>query len=84
MEVKTIKGIDDKTWIEFKALAAKKRLTMGKLLMSMVKSYSADSSYIWNEILYGKRNVSDEDAKETRRITKKLRKERGFRNVSDF
>ncbi len=79
MNIKTIKGIDDETWMKFKILAARKRLTMGKLLADMIEEYNKSSETFWAEILKGERILSDKEADEIENIVKKLRKERGFR-----
>lgn len=85
MEVKTIKGIDEETWMRFKVLAAKKRLTMGNLLHKMVKEYDQKKDDdVWDFILSGERRISDKDADEMETSLKKLRKERGFRDVPNF
>ncbi|MEK6889831.1 MAG: hypothetical protein AABX35_01455 [Nanoarchaeota archaeon] len=85
MEVKTIKGIDEGTWMRFKVLAAKKRLTMGKLLHTMVGEYEKKKDEdFWDFILSGERRISDKDADEMEISLKKLRKERGFRDVPNF
>jgi hypothetical protein len=81
MEVKTIKGIDEETWTRFKVLAAKKRLTMGKLLSDMVVSYSKHSDDTWDKILYSGKIISDKEAEDIHKITKKIRKESWVRNA---
>jgi len=79
MEIKSIKGIDDRTWFEFKALAAKKRLPMGKMLSVIVEEYKKNSDKFWDEILNGEKILSDREARDMNNILKKVRKERGFR-----
>lgn len=70
--------------MEFKSLVAKKRLTMGKLLVFMIKEYSKSADKIWDKILYGNKIISDERAKEIQNITKKIRKEKWVRNAPYF
>lgn len=82
MEVKTIKGIDERTWVDFKTLAAKKRLTMGKLFGSMVKSYEKNVDNTWEIILHSGKVLSDKEAKEMHEITRRIRKERWVRNAT--
>ncbi|MBI2632478.1 hypothetical protein HYW75_05730 [Candidatus Pacearchaeota archaeon] len=84
MEVKTIKGIDEGTWMEFKMLAVKKRLTMGKLLRVMIEKYSKDSNEFWDSILNGDKILTDKDAKAIHKYSRELRKERGFRDVPNI
>jgi len=79
MEVKTIKGINETTWAEFKSLAAKKRVTMGELLKMMVEEYSKNSEEFWDSILNGEKNLSEKEAEEMLSISKKIRKKKGFR-----
>ncbi len=82
MDIKTIKGVDEETWMEFKALAVKKRLTMSKLLAAMIKEYSKSANKVWNEILYGRRILSNKEADDLHIITKKIRKESWVRNAA--
>ena len=82
MEVKTIKGIDEETWMKFKILAAKKKITMGRLLGNMVETYERDAEDVWDEILNGKRILSDKEAEEMHKITRKIRKESWVRNAT--
>ena len=83
-EVKTIKGVDTETWTDFKTLAAKKRVTMGKLLALMIMEYKKNSDDFWDSILKGEKILSDKEAEDMHKITRKLRKEWGFRHVPDF
>lgn len=82
--VKTIKGIDRETWLMFKEIAAKKGMKMGDLLASMIKEYERNAEEKWNLILNSGKILSDKEAEDMLKIVKKLRKERGFRDVSDF
>mgnify|MGYP001603312547 CR=1 FL=1 len=84
MEVKTIKGIDEGTWMEFKALAAKKSLTMGKLLRVMIEKYSKDANEFWDSILSGEKILTDKEAMAMHKTCRELRKERGLRNVPNI
>ena len=80
-EVKTIKGIDAETCLKFKLLAIKRRTTMGELFETMLKEYEKNASYFWKDILKGERIISDKEAEEMHKISRKIRKEWGFRNV---
>ncbi|HLC22684.1 MAG TPA: hypothetical protein VJJ79_02835 [Candidatus Nanoarchaeia archaeon] len=83
-EVKTIKGINEETWTKFKILAATKRVTMGNLLTTMVKEYEKYSNDVWDKILKSGKILSDKEASDIEKITRNMRKEKGFRNVPDF
>lgn len=82
--LKTIKTVDDGTWVKFKTLAVKKRLTMGELLASMVREYEKRADDTWDKILHSGKILSDREAKDLHKIVRGLRKERGFRDVPDF
>lgn len=82
MNIKTIKGIDEEAWTKFKMLSVKRHVTMGRLLVNMIKTYEKNAEDTWNEILNGKRILSDKEAKEMHNITKKLRKESWVRNAA--
>lgn len=73
-----------KTWLKFKSLAAKKRLTMGKLFGNMLEEYEKNAEKTWDIILNSGKVLSDKEADDIKKITLKLRKERGFRDVSSF
>jgi len=79
MEVKTIKDVDEETWREFKAIAAKNNVKMSSLLKIMIKEFEKNSKDFWNEILNGEKLMSDKEAEEMKILTIKLRKEKGFR-----
>ena len=84
METKTIKGVDEEIWMRFKALAARNRLPMGKLLTDMVKEHEKKSEEFWDKILHAGKILSDKEAEEINKISRKIRKEKGFRNVPNF
>ena len=79
MEVKTIKGVDEETWREFKTLAAKNNVKMSSMLRIMIKEFEKNNKDFWNEILNGEKLMSNKEAEEMKIITMRLRKERGFR-----
>ena len=79
METKTVKGINDNVWRKFKTLAAEKDMPMGSLFGLMVDDFSKHSNSFWEKILSGEKILSDKEAEEIEKITKKLRKEKGFR-----
>ena len=67
MGLKTIKGVDEKTWNEFKSLAAKRGIRMGKLLEHMIDSYVKDSRHKWEILLNGEKLLSEEEANEMKK-----------------
>jgi hypothetical protein len=77
--VKTIKGVDEETWQEFKSLAAKRKKNMGKFLGELVESYKGNTDAFWEKVFsYGK-TLTDKEADEMEKTIAKLRKEKGFR-----
>ncbi|MDO8459916.1 MAG: hypothetical protein Q7S74_02300 [Nanoarchaeota archaeon] len=84
METKCIKGVDEETWKEFKTLAVKNNMKMSILLKIMVNEFEKNSKDFWKEILSRKKSLTDEEAGDIENITKRIRKERGFRDESGF
>ena len=82
--LKTIKAVDEETWVKFKILATKERQTMGKLLATMVREHEKRAQNVWDTIFHSGKILSDKEAEDMHKIVRKLRKERGFRDVSDF
>ena len=82
MEIKTIKGISNEKWIKLKILAAKNKLSMGKIVENMIDSYESHTKDIWDKILHSGKILSDKEAEEMHKITKKLRKESWVRNAN--
>ena len=76
---KTIKGVNEESWAEFKSLAAKDRIDMGKVFERMLEEYKKRSEDAWNAVLKGGRILSEKEAKEMEKITKRTRQELGFR-----
>ena len=79
MEIRTMKGVRRDKWLKFKEIAAKKGIRMGDLFENMIDVYSEKSDEFWDEILSGKKRLSNKEAKEMHKIVKELRKDRGFR-----
>jgi hypothetical protein len=79
MEIKTIKGISEEKWIKLKMLAAKNKITMGKLVENMIDEYEKENEKFWKEILNAGKIISDKEAEELLEVSKKIRKEWGFR-----
>lgn len=80
MENKCIKGIDEKTWGDFKALAINNNVKMSILLKMMVSEFEKNSREFWKEILCRKKSLTDREAEDIENIIRKMRKERGFRD----
>lgn len=80
METKCIKDVDEETWREFKTLAVKNNIKMAVLLKVMIKEFEKNNRKFWDEILYGEKLMTDKEAEEMIKITKEIRKERGFRD----
>jgi len=78
MSLKTIKGVREEKWAKLKVLAAKNRVSMGKMLENMVESYPKYAESVWNKILYGEKNLSDDEAREMKKLVSRLRKEKWF------
>ena len=79
MEIRSIKDVDEETWREFKALAAKNNLKMSLLLKMMVNKFEEEGKDFWKKILNRKINLSNKEAEEMKNIILESRKERGFR-----
>jgi len=84
METKCIKDVDEETWREFKTLAVKNNIKMAVLLKIMIKEFEKNNRKFWDEILYGEKLMTDKEAEEMIKITKDIRKERGFRDELSF
>ena len=79
MEIKTIRDVDEGTWNEFKAMAAKSNLKMSLLLKIMVKELERKSEDFWSKILKEGKKLSKDEAGDMLKISESSRKERGFR-----
>ncbi len=82
MEIKTIKGISNEKWMKLKVLAVKNKMPMGRLVEEMIDSYEKDIENAWNKILYSGKILSNKEAEEMHKITKRLRKESWVRNAN--
>mgnify|MGYP001618425623 CR=1 FL=1 len=77
--VKTIKDVDEKSWLEFKSMAAKRNIKMGKLFEQMIEEHKDRGREFWNKILNAGKILSDKEAEDMERFVDELRKEKGFR-----
>jgi len=75
---KTIKGLDNKTWNTFKSLAAENNLKMSEMFKVIINDWK-ETSLFWDKILDTKKILSDEEANNLLSVSKKIRKESGFR-----
>ena len=78
-EVKTIKGVDDETWSEFKSLAAKEKVNLGVFLKNILKEYEKSRAPFWKRIFEGEKILSEKEADDIENLIKTKRKESGFR-----
>lgn len=78
--VKTIKNVNEDVWLEFKSIAARNKMNMGKLFEDMVGEYKRKTKEFWDDILKGPPVISEEEAKAMEETTKRIRKEYGFRD----
>ena len=79
--VKTIKDVDEEAWLEFKSIAARNKMKMGKFFGKMVEDYKRKSRSFWDEILKGHALLSKEEADAMLETVKNIRKEYGFRKI---
>ncbi len=79
MTLKTIKGINEESWNEFKSIAAKNGMKMGRLFEQMLEEYKKRSEEAWKVILSGKKILSDKEAEDMIKIVEESRKDYGFR-----
>lgn len=77
----SIKNIDEEDWKLIKSEAARRKLNIGKFLSKAAIEYKkrAMQESNWNEILYGKKFLSQKEADTIKEIMKELRKEFEFR-----
>ena len=77
--VKTIKDVDEEAWLEFKSIAARNKMKMGKLFGRIIEDYKEKSKSFWDDILKGPPILSEEEAKSMDETAKRVREEHGFR-----
>jgi predicted secreted protein len=78
-EVRSIKGIDDETWAEFKSLAAQNKMRAADMFRTVVKEYRQKSKNFWEEIRAHKPIFSPKEYEEIEKRMKEFRKEYGWR-----
>ena len=65
--------------MEFKSIAARNNMKMGKLFGKIVSDYKEESRKFWDKILNSGKILSDKEANDMEKFVKNLRKENGFR-----
>ena len=83
-EVKTIKGVTEETWAEFKGLASRNDDTVGSFFEKLIAFYKKESKTFWDDILGGDPIITEEEAKDIEKEIISLRKQRSFRDDLDF
>ncbi len=83
MPTKTIKGIDEEDWNEFKSRAAKANVSLGTYFKVILEESEKKTEEFWNMVLSKNKLLSDEEADKLEEEVEHLREERGFRDV-DF
>jgi len=79
MTMKTLRGVKESTWLEMKSMAAKRGVPIARLLDIMIEDYSKISETFWKKIFESEKILSDEEARSMDKVTREIRKERGFR-----
>ena len=80
MATRTIKGIPDEDWMEFKVLAASTGNRMGDVFRAMLRAYEKEKKKFWKDIFSMKPLMSEKDAEVFEKNIKALRQSAGFRN----
>ena len=78
-EVKTIKDVDDETWVRFKDLASENNSNLGPFFKAVLQEYEKTRKTFWNDILNGEKTLSDKEAEDFEALVEQTRKEYGFR-----
>ena len=77
-QIKTIKGVADNVWSDFKSLAAKYNKNMGDFFGDVIEIYKENENKdVWKEILYGEKVLSDKDANSIKTRINEFRKNSG-------
>lgn len=78
-EVKTMKGVDDETWAQFKSIAAQNKMKAGQMFKLMVDEHKKRSSHFWDDIFNHKPALTEKEYEKFERAIKTMRKEYGWR-----
>ena len=79
MTTRTIKDVDEETWRKLKALSAEEGEKMGQMIRTITDSYAEKKKSVWEDILNSGKILSDKEADDMEKISRRMRKERGFR-----
>lgn len=83
MTTKTIKGIDEKTWTEFRAMAIKSKMKTGELFKRMVESHKREEDAVWDKILNFDAKLTPKERKEwdewSKEVARQRKEDYGFR-----
>ena len=75
-----IKNINDEDWLAFKSESARHGMKMGEFFSKIVDEHKEMcSKFNTKEFLFGKKTLSEEDAKNIRKAMKEFRKGFEFR-----
>ena len=77
--IKTIRNVNEETWRELKMLATKRKVSLGILLKNMIAEYKKETNNTWDVILNTEKILSEDEAEDLEKITKGMRKEKGWR-----
>ena len=72
--VKTIKGVPEKTWAEFKAMAAKNKMSMAEYFRLLVDAQKESSTW-WEEYMKMPKILTEKEAKALKEQVRKMRNE---------
>lgn len=76
--IKTIK-VDERTWQEFKSLAARQNVDMADMLKVMVQEYQKQTANAWQDILDRKPVLNKQEANVLEQVLHELREDYGWR-----
>tara|TARA_Y100000310_G_C20328989_1_gene644353 strand:+ start:266 stop:511 length:246 start_codon:yes stop_codon:yes gene_type:complete len=77
--VKTLKGVNDRTWKKFKHIAARNKVNMGALFEKMVSTFDEREEAAWNAILETEPIFTTKEAETAKKEILAMRREWGFR-----
>ena len=78
MTTKTIKGISDDDWRDFKTIAVRSNLSMGELFKTMLRTFNREKDEFWKKLFSHPPLLTENEAKDMEKHMA-WRKERGFR-----
>ncbi len=78
-EVKTIKGIDEDTWAEFKGISARNKVKAATMFKLLIEEYKSHTKHFWEEIFAHKPIFTPKEHAEIKKRVEEMRKEYGWR-----